>query len=145
MIAVETNILVYSHRRDSPWHAGARECVASLAEGPSSWMIPWPCIHEFLGIATHPGIYRPASTIDEAASQVEAWMNCPSLVIAGESVHHWSTLRAIAERGAITGPRFHDARIAAICMDHGVRELWSADRDFSRFAGLRVVNPLVRK
>jgi predicted nucleic acid-binding protein len=34
--------------------------------------------------------------------------------------------------------------VAALCRQHGVRELWSADRDFSRFAGLTVVNPLMR-
>jgi len=45
--------------------------------------------------------------------------------------------------GKIAGPQVHDARIAALCRDHGVHELWSADRDFSRFAGLAVVNPLV--
>ena len=30
-----------------------------------------------------------------------------------------------------------------LCQQHGVRELWSADRDFNRFPGLVIVNPLV--
>lgn len=42
--------------------------------------------------------------------------------------------------GKITGPKLHDARIAAICKSHGVRELWSAGRDFSRMPGDRVTN-----
>jgi len=33
MIAVDTNILVYAHRRDSEWHEPAFRCLASLAEG----------------------------------------------------------------------------------------------------------------
>jgi predicted nucleic acid-binding protein len=60
-----------------------------------------------------------------------------------ETQQHWSELRALLTAGRIAGPQVHDARIAALCSQHGVRELWSADRDFSRFAKLNVLNPLV--
>jgi predicted nucleic acid-binding protein len=60
-----------------------------------------------------------------------------------ESTTHWSTLRALLLDGRIGGAQVHDARVAALCRQHGVRELWSADRDFSRFGGLNVVNPLL--
>jgi uncharacterized protein len=53
-------------------------------------------------------------------------------------------LRALLTASRVTGARVHDARIAALCRQHGVRELWSADRDFGRFSGLNVVNPLVQ-
>jgi predicted nucleic acid-binding protein len=56
---------------------------------------------------------------------------------------HWPTLRNILAAGQITGPMVHDARVAALCRQHGVRALWSADRDFGRFPGLTVVNPLI--
>jgi uncharacterized protein len=56
---------------------------------------------------------------------------------------HWPTLRALLTGGQVDGALVHDARVAALCRQHGVRELWSADRDFGRFAGLAVVNPLV--
>ncbi len=51
----------------------------------------------------------------------------------------------LALKGKASGPRIHDARIAAICLQNGVAELWSADRDMSRFQALKVVNPLVRR
>lgn len=60
-----------------------------------------------------------------------------------ESDQHWMALRELLVGGVICGPAAHDARIAALCKQHGVRELWSTDRDFSRYAGLKVVNPLV--
>jgi predicted nucleic acid-binding protein len=66
MIAVDTNLLVSAHRKDSPFHAAARGSIASLAEGRATWAIPWPCIHEFYSIATHPRVYSPPSTPDEA-------------------------------------------------------------------------------
>ena len=36
----------------------------------------------------------------------------------------------------------HDARVAALCIAHGVTELWTADRDFGRFPDLVTRNPL---
>ena len=143
MIAVDTNILVYAHREESPFHAAAVPCVAALAEGPAIWAIPWPCVHEFLAIVTHPRIYAPPTPLARALDQVDAWLESPALTLLTESAAHWPTLRALLLAGRITGPRVHDARIAALCRQHGVRELWSADRDFSRFAGIVVVNPLV--
>jgi uncharacterized protein len=143
MIAVDTNILVYAHRRDSEWHAIAFECVASLAGTPEPWGMPWPCVHEFLAVVTHPRIYRPPTPVTKALAQVEIWMESPSLRLLGEMKGHWKELREALTAGRISGGAVHDARVAAICREHGVHELWSADRDFTRLSGLVVRNPLV--
>jgi toxin-antitoxin system PIN domain toxin len=143
VIALDTNILVYAHRRDSPFHATAAGCLAALAEGTAMWAIPWPCLHEFLAIVTHPRIYAPPTPLARALDQVDAWLESPTLALLAESDTHWSTMRALLAQGRIVGPQVHDARIAAVCQQHGVRELWSADRDFSRFPILTVVNPLL--
>ena len=144
MIAVDTNILVYAHRRDAADHQAARQRLGELAGGLQPWAIPWSCIHEFLGVVTHGRIFEPPSTLDEAIGQVEAWLEAPNLVTISESPDYWPELKATLLAGKTTGPRVHDARIAAICRQHGVRELWSADRDFGRFPHLSVVNPLLR-
>jgi toxin-antitoxin system PIN domain toxin len=143
VIAVDTNILVYAHREDSPFHDAAFRRMAELAEGPAVWAVPWPCLHEFLAIVTHPRIYAPPTPVARALDQVDAWLESPTLAILTESAEHWQTLRALIAGGRIAGPQVHDARVAALCRQHGVRELWSADRDFSRFASLTVLNPLV--
>lgn len=144
MIAVDTNLLVYAHREDSPWHDAAVGKITGLAEGKSPWAIPWPCIHEFLAIVTHPRIYSPPTPLAAAVDQIEAWLESPSLVLLAETEGYWPELRSALEQGRIAGPQVHDARVAALCRDHGVRELWTSDHDFSRFPSLRVVNPLVR-
>jgi hypothetical protein len=100
-------------------------------------------LHEFLAIVTHPRIYAPPTPLARALDQVDAWLQSPTLALLTESAEHWRTLRALIAGGRIAGPQVHDARVAALCREHGVRELWSADRDFSRFAGLTVLNPLV--
>ena len=145
MIALDTNILVYAHREDSEWHVAASERVAELAEGRAPWAIPWPCVHEFLAIVTHPKIYAPPTPLAVAIDQMEAWLEAPTLVLLAESGDYWKELRATIEGGRVVGPQVHDARIAALCVTHGVRELWSADRDFGRFPALTTTNPLVSR
>ena len=143
MIAVDSNVLVYAHREDSPWHGVAYDHISQLAQGRAPWAIPWPCIHEFIAIVTHARIYVPPTPLDVAVEQVEAWMESPSLVLLSESENYWHELRRIVQTGRVSGPQVHDARVAALCHQHGVTELWTADRDFGRFPGLQVRNPLV--
>lgn len=144
MIAVDTNILVYAVREDSPWHEPAISCLRSLAEGEAVWAIAWPCIHEFLAVVTHPKIYRPPSPLSDAILQVDYWIESPTLRLIGEGPGYWEHLKDMLVTGKAEGPTVHDGRVAAICRAAGVREIWTADRDFSRFAGLAARNPLVR-
>lgn len=145
MIAVDTNLLVYAHRADSPFHDAADACVAQCAESAQPWAIAWPCLHEFFAIVTHPRIYAPPTPAARALDQIDAWLESPSLVLLAETAVHWPQLRALLSKAHIAGPAVHDARIAALCLQHGVRQLWSADRDFGRFGALRVVNPLTAR
>jgi predicted nucleic acid-binding protein len=84
VIAVDTNILIYAHREDSPFHDAAFRRVAGLAEGPAVWAIPWPCVHEFLAIVTHPRIYVPPTPLARALHQVDAWLESPTLALLAE-------------------------------------------------------------
>jgi hypothetical protein len=142
LIALDTNILVYAHREESPFHERAREQVVGLAES-GAWALPWPCVHEFLAIVTHPRIFRTPTPLELAVGMIEALLESPGLTLLGESEGYWKVFRRLVEAGRISGPAVHDARIAALCVAAGVRELWTADRDFSRFPDLAVRNPLV--
>ena len=143
MIAVDTNILVYAHRVDSPWHARAAETLKSLAESPSLWLIPWPCLHEFLAVVTHPRIYNPPTPIQAALKQVGFWLESPSLLLGCETSLYWQTLKRLLLSAKVSGATVHDAHIAAICLEHKVSTIFSVDRDFSRFSGITVKNPML--
>lgn len=143
MIAVDTNLLVYAHRADARFHTASTMVLARLAEERSAWAIPWPCLHEFVCVVTHPRIFRPPSTLAQGLGQVDAWRESPSLTVLGEPADYWGALAAAVTAAHATGPLVYDARIATICQLHGVRELWTADHDFSRFPGIAVWNPLV--
>lgn len=143
MIAVDTNLLVYAHRTDSVFFKKAKTSLQDLVQGTRLWGIPWPCIHEFYAIVTHPRIYKPATPQGKALSQLEALLESPSLRLLTETENYWPVLRKLATLGNVMGPRIHDARIAAICLANDIDVLWSADRDFGRFEGIEIHNPLI--
>ncbi len=143
MIAVDTNVLVYAHRRDLPLHEPARARLAELAAGAGAWAIPWPCVAEFAAVVTNARVFVKPTPLGRALDQIEAWLASPSAVLLSEGEGFWSDFRRTLEAGRVAGGQVHDARIAALCVAHGVRELWTADRDFGRFGALRVRNPLV--
>lgn len=143
MIAVDTNVLVYAHRRDLSLHDAARARLAELAKGAAAWAIPWPCVSEFLAVVTNPRIFVTPTPLSTALDQVEAWLASPTAVLLSEGEGFWPAVRRTLEGGRVTGGQVHDGRVAALCVAHGVRELWTADRDFGRFAQLTARNPLV--
>lgn len=143
MIAVETNILVYALRSESPHHKAASQALCSLEDNAVRWVIPWPCVHEFYGIITHPRIYSPPMKPEDGLAILKHWSSSSYLSFIGEGPGYLDKLRALCEKGKIVGPKVHDAKIAAICLNHGVKELWTADRDFSLFPDLNTSNPLI--
>lgn len=140
MIAVDTNVLVHAHRRDSTRHEKASQELRDLAGSRRSWAVPWPCLHEFLAVVTDPRIFPSATPSATAVSTARAWFDAGARAI-GESSDHLAILGGLLESGVVLGAKMHDARIAAICLGHGVTELWTADRDFSYFPGLTTRNP----
>jgi len=144
MIAVDTNLLVYAHRADSEWHEPALHHLLGLAQGRERWAIPWPCLHEFLAIVTHPRIYLPPSPQSTALASLAVWLDSPRCVPIGEGPGYFDLLGRLVTAGRAAGGMIHEARVAALCLHNGVSVLWTTDRDFSRFPELKTFNPLVK-
>jgi hypothetical protein len=143
MIAIDTNLLVYAHRSDAPLHLAARRVLLDRVAAGEPWAIPHHAMVEFLGIVTHPRIWKTPMRMADAAEAVRVLQHAPHLHLLYDQETSLSTLLEIATEGLVAGAMIHDARIAACCLAHGVAELWSCDRDFSRFPRLRVRNPLI--
>ncbi len=143
MIAVDTNVLVYAHRAEVIWHRAAFATVKLLAESSARWAITWPSIHEFISVVTNKKLHALPTPLTLAFSQIRHWTDAGNLILLGEDSNHLDTLETLALPAGLSGAKIHDARIAAICLQHGVSELWTADRDFSLFPALKTRNPLV--
>ena len=143
MIAVDTNLLVYAHRRESRHHVAASSLVRGLAEGTDSWAIPWPCCYEFLSVVTNPRIWKDTATSpDQAWQQLAAWTASPTVRLIKETDDFLDVLERFVRRPRVIGGVVHDARIAAICVAHGVEALLTRDRDFSLFPELKTRDPI---
>jgi toxin-antitoxin system PIN domain toxin len=141
LIAVDTNILVYATREDSPHHRAAAALLRDLAEGAEPWGLPWPCVYEFVKVVTHPRVFVRPTSLEDAVEAAEAMMDSPSVVLLGQGSAHRGHFRRMVLDGQSTGNRAHDAHVAALATEHGVKELLTADRDLARFPGIRVRNP----
>ncbi|MCB1253339.1 MAG: PIN domain-containing protein [Austwickia sp.] len=143
MIALDTNVLVHAFRVDSPRHRQAVAAINDAVNSGRAISVPWPCVHEFLAVVTNPRAFVTPATTTEALAAMEQLLGRDSVFTLGETPAHLATLHRLIARSGVAGPRVHDARIAAICLDHSVDELWTADRDFGSFPDLRTRNPLV--
>jgi toxin-antitoxin system PIN domain toxin len=141
MRAVDTNILVYAHIISSRHHEKALRILRELGESPWPWAIPWPCVYEFLRVVTHPRVYHPPSPPEIALADLKQVLSSPSLQLLSETPTHQDLMDALIRKTGVKGNLIHDAHIAALCLEHGVRELITGDRDFSRFPALNITNP----
>jgi predicted nucleic acid-binding protein len=105
--------------------------------------VPWPCVYEFFSVVTSPRIWaQSASTPKQAWAQLEAWLASPTLRLLGETERFADLLAQLVTLPRVRGGVVHDARVAALCVAHGVEALLTGDRDYSLFAELRTRDPL---
>jgi toxin-antitoxin system PIN domain toxin len=132
---------VFAEIRGTRHHAAAVALLTGLAASQEPWAIPWPCIYELVRVVTHPRVFHPPMPLDTAVRDIRAIFSSPSLVLLSETHRHAELALSLLKRAGASGNLAHDAHIAALCLEHGVRELVTADRDFSRFPELKTVNP----
>lgn len=145
MIALDTNLLVYAHRPEMPFHERAREVLTDAVAASEPACVPWPCAHEFLAVVSNPRIFKDPTPVHEALDSLRRLLKSMSGGFLAEGEGYLDALERIARPALLQGAIVHDARVAALCLFHGVRVLWSADRDFSRFPDVVVLNPLAQR
>ena len=137
MIAIDTNVLVHAHWPDSPKHRLAHDRVVALAEAPSQWGIPVFCIGEFVRIITHPKVFDPPYTSEEACEALARVLASPSAVVLCPGPEFPILLMEAIRESNATGNLVFDAQIVALCREWGIYQLLTEDRDFDRFKNLK--------
>jgi len=141
VIVLDANILLYAYDSSSAKHARARAWVERVFSEGTLVGIPWQTVSAFLRVVTNTNLPGQRFTTEEAAQVVNQWLEQPNVRFLGPGDEHWSVLRRMLIEGQARGPLVTDAQLAALALGHG-GVLYSTDRDFSRFPGLRWSNPL---
>jgi toxin-antitoxin system PIN domain toxin len=141
--AVDANLLIYAVNEDSEYNAGAKAFIENCAQSAEQWYMPWPVISAFIRITTHPGIIARPLSPAQALGVIDQILEMPHVVPAGEnSPEFWKLLRHDISSLHLRGNTVSDAMIVAIMRSGGVSTIYSRDRDFLRFSGIKVVDPL---
>jgi len=142
--AVDANLLLYASDEESPLHEQAMGLLDRIAIGPEIAYLFWPVTMAYLRIATHPAIFaRPLSHAD-ARANVEALFDLPHVQAIGEADGFWDRFGEVADDVAPTGNLVPDAHLVALMLANGVRTIWTRDRDYRKFRGIRAHDPFAR-
>lgn len=129
--------------RGDPGHEACRSQLDGWRIQPTPWYLTWPIIFEFLGLVTHPTIYRDPWTLDDAWTFVEAVLAAPALeVLTAGDRHAGIVSELVNEQPGLRGAAMAETQIAATMIEHGVRQIVTRDTLFHRFPMLEVIDPL---
>lgn len=140
--SVDVNLLLYASDRSCKQHVAARTFLDRCAAGPELLVVAWPTLMSYLRIATHPSIFAAPLTAEEALDNILSLLALPHVRAVSELEGFPDAWRHVTEGTVVRGNLVPDAHLAAILFQHGVRTLYSSDRDFRRFSSLDVRDPL---
>ena len=144
MILLDANILLYVYNTGSPHFEEAHNWFTAAMERKEEIGLSWPVIHAFLRIVTSPTAYPSPYSSQEAAEIIDALLSYSNITLIQPTATHWTTLRRSLIELQVTHRLVMDADLAALAIEHGA-SLCTNDRDFSRFPGLKIVNPISRQ
>jgi toxin-antitoxin system PIN domain toxin len=141
MILTDANLLLYAYNVDAAEHETSRRWLETQLSGSNLFCFAWQTITAFIRISTNQRAFAAPLSTKEATSIVTEWLERPQTVLLTPGENHWAIFQKLLESGQATGPLVMDAHLAALALEHGAT-LASTDRDFSRFPGLMLINPL---
>lgn len=140
---IDANILLYAINKDSPFHLQAKSFIESCAENDKIWYISWIVIHAFIRISTHPRIMSIPLTPQKAVSIIDQILTLPNVQIIGDNEPgFWEIYKDEIETAHMRGNQIPDTIIVSIMKANGIRTIYSKDRDFLRFRGIKVIDPI---
>ena len=139
--SLDVNVLLYASDQSSERHLAARRFVESCAAGPEILCLTWPTLMSYLRIATHPRIFSAPLSPDEALGNICALIGLPHARAVSELDGFVDAYKHVVGETPVRGNLVPDAHVATILFQHGVRTLYSNDRDFRKFQSLELRDP----
>jgi uncharacterized protein len=142
VILLDVNVLVHAFRDASPEHHAFRDWLVATVESDEPFGISELVLSGFVRIATHPRVFDPPAPVTEALAFADALRSQSNAVLVAPGTRHWDIFERLCGVAGAKGNLVADAFLAALAIESGC-EWITADRDFSRFPGLRWRHPLV--
>ena len=141
MILIDANLLIYAHYDKAIQHQRSKEWIERTFASGEPVGLSWAAVLAFLRITTNTRTFATPFTLQEAGEIVSGWLSNPDVSLLQPTERHWNILSNLLTDSQAKGPLVMDADLAALAIEHGA-VLCSTDRDFTRFKGLRLLNPL---
>ena len=143
MLLIDTNVLVYAVNQDAEFHQECRNKLEEVRARDLPWYLSWPICYEFLRVCTHPNIMTRPWKLHSAWQFLQSLLDSPAGGLLLPTLQHENVLREIiAEVPHLRGNIVHDLHTAALMREHGIRDIYTRDSDFSRFPFVKVIDPL---
>lgn len=140
-VAIDANLLVYASDEHSPFYARARAFLGDCLSGQDLICLTWPVVTAYLRLTTHPRISRLPLPPEVAMANMDRLLGLPHVRVLSEEEGFWDVYRDTVKDLAVRGNLVSDAHLVALLRQHGVRTLFTNDRDFLKFRVLDVRNP----
>jgi toxin-antitoxin system PIN domain toxin len=141
MVLPDLNLLIHAHNSESPRHEAARNWWESLMNGNSPVGLAWVVILGFVRVTTHRAILNHPLSVKAGCDLARSWLAQPQVVAIDPGSRHAEIVFGLLESVGSGGNLTTDAHLAGLAVEHQA-ELHGTDADFSRFPGLRWVNPV---
>ncbi len=144
MILIDANLLIYAYNEAAQQHVAAKKWLEDSLSGDEPVRLSWSGIHAFLRLMTERTLLLKPLSMADATNIVQVWLQMETVDILQPGARYWRILRNLLLDAQIRGALVMDAHLAALAIEHGAT-LCTTDKDFTRFDGLRLINPLQRK
>jgi predicted nucleic acid-binding protein len=141
-VLVDTNMLVYAHVAEAPWHQEAQAAIADHEAAGAPLWVSRQVLRAYLVSLTRPQQFPIPPALETVVAQVRHFQR--RFRVASEGPEVTTRLLALLLEVPTRSLRIHDANIVATMLVYGVRRLLTNNPDdFVRFAAFIDVLPLV--
>jgi hypothetical protein len=143
MVLIDTNVLIHAANKNSEFHLACRRLLEEFRVGTSPWYLSWPICYEFLRVCTHPNVLQHPWSLPGAWGFLESILATPTAGLLEPTSRHAVVLgEIVAKIPHLRGNILHDVHTASLMREHGIKQIYTSDTDFSRFPFLTVLDPL---
>jgi toxin-antitoxin system PIN domain toxin len=141
VIVPDLNLLLYAVDESSARHTVAKAWLEQVINDSGEEVgLPWVVHLGFLRLTTNPKVFPRPLALEQALEWLDHLRAAPSVVPLNPGPGHAGILRHLLLIAGTGANLTTDAHLAALALENDAT-LATGDRDFLRFAGVKVVFP----